>query len=185
MPTSVENIYSSALFELFEEKHQNDKSGFEVALSELKVVNDALVDAPELVKLSLVPTVSRGDKLDVVKKVFDGKVSPYTMNFLCVLTEKGRLGRFSGIYRDFRRKYHDKFGITPVTVTSAFALSAEQRDKIISKMAQITGNQIELSEKTDKNLIGGVVVDYGGTRIDGSVKNRLESLKREIAETIL
>jgi F-type H+-transporting ATPase subunit delta len=52
-------------------------------------------------------------------------------------------------------------------------------------MESITGSKIELAEKTDRNIIGGVVVDYGGSRIDGSVKHRLDSLKKEIAETVL
>ena len=85
MPTSVENIYSSALFELFEDKYKNDKRGFESALSELRVINDALICAPELVKLSLVPTISRDEKLKVIKNVFGGKsfkASPYVLNFL-------------------------------------------------------------------------------------------------------
>ena len=185
MPNSVNNIYSSALFELLEEEHANKQSGFSGVLSELEAVGNILHGVPDFVKLSLVPTVSREDKLSVIKNVFDGKVSPYVLNFLCVLSQKDRLGDFDGIFRGFRAKYHEKFGITPVAVTSAFALTKDQRDKIVSKMEKVTGNQVELSEKTDKNLIGGIVVDYGGSRIDASVRTRLESLKKEIADIVL
>jgi len=185
MPNSVDNVYSSALFELLEDENANNKPAFETVLSELKAVGDAFSGAPEFVKLSLVPTVSREDKLGVIKNVFGGKVSPYVLNFLCVLSQKGRLTNFDGIYRGFRARYHEKFGITPVTVTSPFTLTKSQRDKIVSKMEQITGKKVELSEKTDKNLIGGVVLDYGGSRIDGSVKTRLETLKKEIADIVM
>jgi len=185
MPNSVENVYSAALMELFEEQHGGNKSAFSGSLTELAAISDILTASPELINFSLVPTVARGDKLDVIKNIFGGKVSDYVLNFLLVLTEKGRLGRFGGIYRDFRTKYYDKFGIAPVTVTSAFPLTPEQKEKISAKMKQITGKEIELSEKTDKNIIGGVTVDYGGTRIDGSVKSRLEALKKEIAGTVI
>ncbi|MCL1822894.1 MAG: ATP synthase F1 subunit delta [Oscillospiraceae bacterium] len=185
MPNSVENIYSSAFLEVLEEKHGNDKAGYALIMSELSGINDALTASPELISFSLIPTVSRGDKIGVVKNIFSGKVSAEVLNFLCVLTEKNRLSRFGGIYRGFRSLYYEKFGITPVTVSSAFALTAEQKSKITAKMEKITGGQIELSEKTDKNLIGGVVVDYSGSRIDGSVKTRLETLKKEIAETVI
>ncbi|MCL2693552.1 MAG: ATP synthase F1 subunit delta [Oscillospiraceae bacterium] len=185
MANSVENVYSSALLELLEEQHGNNKAGFAEALSELGAVNDVFDAAPEIFGFSLVPTVSREDKISVIKNVFADKVSPFTLNFLCVLTEKKRLPRFGNIYRDFRGKYYEKFGIAPVTVTSAFALSAEQKQKITAKMAQITGKEVELSEKTDKSVIGGIVVDYGSSRLDGSVKNRLDSLRKEIADTVL
>ena len=188
MPKSVENVYSSALLELLAEEHGNDQAGYARVLTELERVNEVFVAAPELVKLSMTPTVSREDKLSVIENIF-GKsgvsVSPYVLNFLYVLCRERRLGRFGGIYRDFRAKYYELFKITPVTVTSAFALTGEQRAKIIEKMKTVTGQQVELTEKTDKSIIGGVVVNYSGTRIDASVKTRLESMKREIADIVL
>ena len=185
MAGSVENVYSSAFLELLEEKHGGKQAGFSEALSELNVINDILTGAPELVSFSLIPTVARGDKISLIKNIFGGKASPEVLNFLCVLCEKNRLNRFAGIFRSFRSMYYEKFAITPVTVSSAFALTADSREQIISKMEKITGGQIELSEKTDKNLIGGIVVDYKGSRIDASVRTRLETLKKEIAETVL
>ena len=188
MPKSVENVYSSALLELLAEEHGNNQAGYAQTITELTAINEVFIAAPELVKLSMIPTVSREEKLGVINNIF-GKtgigVSPYVLNFLYVLCREGRLGRFGGIFRDFRAKYYELFKITPVTVTSAFTLTDEQRAKLTEKMKTITGQQVELTEKTDKNLIGGVVVTYGGTRIDGSVKTRLDSMKREIADIVL
>ncbi len=49
-------------------------------------------------------------------------------------------------------------------------------------MAEITGKTVNMTLKTDDKLIGGVVISYGNTTIDGSVKARLEQLKADIAE---
>jgi F-type H+-transporting ATPase subunit delta len=185
MKNTIENIYSSAFFEVLEDEHGGVQSGFEAVLSELEAVNDALSSAPELAKFCLAPGIKTEEKLEVLKNIFEGKTSPYVYNFLCILAEKRRMGHFGKIYRAFRAKYYEKFKITPVTVTSAFKLSDNQKAELIKKMETITGSKVELAEKTDKNIIGGVVVDYGGSRIDGSVKHRLESLKKEIAETVL
>ncbi|MDR2558845.1 MAG: ATP synthase F1 subunit delta [Oscillospiraceae bacterium] len=185
MKNTIENIYSSAFFEVLEDEHEAGSSRFESVLLELEAVNDALSVAPELAKFCFVPGIKTEEKLKVLKNIFEGRTSPYVYNFLCILAEKRRLGHFGMIFRGFRAKYYEKFKITPVTVTSAFTLTEEQKSKLISKMETITGNKVELVEKTDKNIIGGVVVDYGGSRIDGSVKHRLESLKKEIAETVL
>ena len=188
MPKSVENVYSAALLELLQEEHGNNQAGYAQVLAELGKVNEVFSAAPELIKLSMVPSVSHGDKLSVIKNVFGDEgigVSPYVLNFLSVLCRERRLGRFGGIYRDFRVKYYELFKITPVTVTSAFALTEEQRKKITEKMQSLTNQQVELIEKTDKSIIGGVVVNYGGRMLDGSVKTRLESMKKEIADIVL
>jgi F-type H+-transporting ATPase subunit delta len=185
MKGSIENIYSSAFFEVLEDEHGGSQTGFEAVLAELGAVNDVLSAAPEFAKFCLAPAIKTEEKLEVLKNIFSGKTSPYVFNFLCILAEKRRMGHYGRIYRAFRSKYYEKFKITPVTVASAFALTAEQKAKLVTRMEAITGSKVELTEKTDKTLIGGVVVDYGGSRIDGSVKHRLESLKKEIAETVL
>jgi F-type H+-transporting ATPase subunit delta len=184
MTNTIENIYSSALFELLEDEHADKQAGYDAVLAELKAVGE-VISSTELVKLTMLPTISSEEKLGVIKTAFGGKVSPYVLNFLCVLSDKKRLGHYGRIERSLRAKYYEKFGIQPVTVTGAFALTADQKAKLTAKMETITGKKVELNEKTDKSLIGGVVVDYGGSRIDGSVKMRLDSLKREIADMVM
>ncbi|MCL2107877.1 MAG: ATP synthase F1 subunit delta [Oscillospiraceae bacterium] len=185
---SVENVYSTALLDLLSDEHGDNQAGYAQILSELAAVNGVFNTNPELAKLSLIPTISRGDKLRVIENIFGRSgmgVSRYTLNFLLVLCREGRLPRFGAVYREFMARYYEKFGIVPVTVTSAFVLNAKQREKLTEKMQSITGKKVQLTEKTDKSLIGGVVVSYSGVRLDGSVKNRLETMKREIADVVL
>lgn len=51
-------------------------------------------------------------------------------------------------------------------------------------MTAIIGKNVVMSEKLDKSIMGGIVVDYGDTRMDGSVKTRLEGLKESFSQLI-
>ena len=176
----VERNYSEALFAALNE----DKQDLSAARNELNAVRKIVAECDGFEKLMDSPTVSAGEKLTVVKEAFDGKVSRHVLNFLCIVTEGRRWDSFSRICDSFGVLCNEHLGIAEITVTTAFPLSEEQRAAIKSKMAQVTGKKIEMSEKTDKSIVGGIVVDYGDTRLDGSVKTRLEGLKESFSRLI-
>ncbi|MGN1109530.1 MAG: ATP synthase F1 subunit delta, partial [Oscillospiraceae bacterium] len=116
--------------------------------------------------------------------ISDGSISELTGNLLCVLTERGRMGCFGGIVKQFRILYNEHFKIAEITVTSSSPLSEQTRDKIMAKMSEVTGKTVSIKEKVDPSLIGGIVIDYGSTRYDGSVRTRLNGLKKELGGVI-
>jgi F-type H+-transporting ATPase subunit delta len=183
MAASVEKTYADALFAVADEK-LNSETAFSEMLEELKNVNKIIAQVPELVKLMETPTVTYNEKRDILKNVFEKRLSDITYNFLKLLAENGRFSFYSKIYRRFNQLYNEKFGITDIIVTSARELDDVSREQVRKRMSQITGKKVVLKERVDRSLIGGVVVDCGTTRYDGSVRTRLESLRREIAETI-
>jgi F-type H+-transporting ATPase subunit delta len=182
MPASVEKTYSDALFSLVSEK--GDKAAFINVLNELETIDEVIAGAPDFIKLFGTPTVSNDEKLSLIEKAFSGRVSEYVLNFLRVLTVKGRMGYYNRIYKTFRGSFNEKFGIAEITVTSSLPLSDALRAKITSRMTDITKKEVLLREKVDKSIIGGVMIDYGNTRLDGSVKTRLNELKKDIAGII-
>jgi F-type H+-transporting ATPase subunit delta len=183
---SVEKTYADAMFTLLEDDNA-DKAMFDTVLSQLKVVGESISQTPDLLKLMNTPTVSDAEKLSLIDAVFGGKVTDYVHNFLRLLAVKKRMSYYSRILFAFRERYNEHFDIAEITVTSAMAIDSVQRDKIAAKMAAIMGKPPEnvmVTEKIDKALIGGVVVDYGNSRFDGSVKTRLNELAKNIAGTI-
>ena len=44
----------------------------------------------------------------------------------------------------------------------------------------MTGKNIVLTETVDPSVIGGMRLDMGGTRLDGTVQRHLERLREEI-----
>lgn len=186
MTGAVEKNYSQALFDaLLEEKGSLDeKEKLEQAKNQLEAVSGIISSCGGFEKLMDSPAVSDEEKLGVIKDAFGGKLSRCVYNFLCVLTEGKRWGYFEKIRRVFSNMCNDSLGIAEITVTTPYPLSEEQREKIAKKMSDIVGKKIKMSEKTDKTLMGGIIIDYGDTRMDGSVKTRLENLKGSLSQLI-
>ena len=176
----VERNYSEALFAALTEEGQD----LSKARDELNAVKGIVAECEGFEKLMDSPTVAAEEKIAVVKEAFDGKVSRHVLNFLCIVTEGRRWNDFARICKSFAVLCNEHLGIAEITVTSAFPLTEEQRTAIKKKLAEVTGKKIEMTEKTDKTIVGGVIVDYGDTRLDGSVKTRLEGLKESFSRLI-
>ncbi|OQX54062.1 MAG: ATP synthase F1 subunit delta, partial [Candidatus Omnitrophica bacterium 4484_213] len=58
-------------------------------------------------------------------------------------------------------------------ITSVYPLKAEQKKRLIKTLSEKVGQNIELKEKIDKEIIGGVIIKLGDIVIDGSLKNKL------------
>jgi len=183
---SVEKTYADAMFTLLESENV-DKPMFDTVLSQLKCVGESIAQTPDLLKLMSTPTVSDAEKIGLIDTVFGGKVTEYVHNFLRLLAVKKRMSYYARIVTAFRELYNEHFDIAEITVTSAMQVDEATRSKIAVKMANIMGKPVEnvlITERVDKSLIGGVVVDYGNSRFDGSVKTRLNELAKDIAGTI-
>ena len=180
MTGTVEKNYSLALFDAINEEKENLSS----ARDELVAVKSAVDDTEGFVKLMNTPTVSNEEKLSVIKDVFGGKLSRCVYNFLCVVTKGRRWDRFDKICSAFSELCNEKLGIAEITVTTAFPLTPAQKEQVKKKMSEVIGKTVVMSEKLDKSLVGGIIVDYGDTRIDGSIKTRLEGLKESFSQLI-
>lgn len=178
MTGSVESNYSLALFQLAE----NDIPLLTAVRDQLLQIRDIIRENPGFVKLMDTPTVGISEKLDVLKAFENAE--PYVYNFLRVLAENGRYSYFEKITGAFCRLYNEKLGIGEITVTSPLPLTEKQLADIKAKMGEITGKTIVITQKTDKSLMGGIVIDYGDRRFDGSVRTRLEALKQSFGQLI-
>lgn len=178
---AVEKTYGDALFSLILEE---DESALSDILQQLKSISAVFAEQPDFIKLLKTPTIPMDEKVSVVKEIFEGKVHRLVLNFLLVLAENGRADCFDKILAYFVQLHNDYKNIADVTVTSAMPLSDEAAEKIRAKMASVTGKTVNITLKTDPSIIGGAVISYGNTTIDGSVKARLEQLKNDIAGII-
>lgn len=182
MNDKAEKVYAQAFFELCRE---NGDDCLKSTLPELSELNRVFKENPEFIKLMGTPTVPLDEKVSIMRDIVkSGNVSEYTGNLLCVLVERGRTDCFAGIEKEFRELYNERFKLAEITVTSANPLTEELKEQIAAKMSQIIGKTVTIREKTDESIIGGIVIDYGSRRYDGSVKAKLNALKSELGSVI-
>lgn len=90
------------------------------------------------------------------------------------------IGELPGVLRAYRDRYNEDNGILEVTAVSAVALAAPAREKLLAKLQKMTGKNIVLTETVDPTVLGGIRLDMGGTRLDGTVQRHFERLREEI-----
>lgn len=179
MTGAVGKVYSEALFELAAEQNCAEQ-----VFNELEALKAVWRDNPGLSKLLCAPTVGIGEKLAAVENIFKGRASDIVYNFICVITEKNRGAYLPEIADSYKEKWYDASGIAEVTVASCKPLTAAMRKKLVKKLEAVYKKKIILTEKVDKTLIGGIVVKYGDTMLDGSVKTRLDNMQKQISGII-
>lgn len=181
MADSIQNVYSTALFELCGEQ---DCLG--TVFDELGEIAKLTFSAEnrEYAQFLSSPLISAEDKTRSLDTVFGGKISQLTLDFLCLLAEKGRFSYLPQVYEDFRAKYNEKMNILEVTAVTVQPMSAELSAKLKAKLEKVSGKTVVLTEKTDKSILGGIVLKYGNTEINSSVKARLDKLRAQIDNVI-
>lgn len=178
--TQIGSAYAQALYSLAVEEGLT-----QTILEELKVLEDAFAQELGFLRLLAAPNLSKEERCGILDECFRGRVHPYVLNFLKILTEKGYVRQFGACCKAYREQYNEDNHILPVCAVTAVALSDAQAEKLSAKLAQITGKTIELSNRIDPQCIGGVRLDYDGKRVDGTVQNRLETIRAMLKNTVL
>ena len=180
MAETAQKIYARSLFETAKEA---DK--LELIFAELADVSAAFGENPDYIKLLSSPAISKADKVAAIGAVFDGKTDLYLSNFLKVLAQNGRIGLFDDIKAEFDLMYQQENNLLAVTAVTAIELTPKLREKLSEKLETITGKKVRLTEKVDPSVLGGVLLQYDNKEIDGTVRERLGALKRQISGTVI
>ncbi len=176
---TVGNEYAKAMYALGESEELT-----EVFLSELSVISGALKENPSYIKLLDTPSLKKEEKLALIDSAFSG-LNEYTVNMLKLLCEARAVGAVDEILSEYQSLYDMAHNITRVSVITAVPMSDGQRAALKAKLAASLGSDIILSCTVDKSTLGGVILRYGGTQIDASIKARLDALSASIKSTIV
>ena len=101
-------------------------------------------------------------------------------NFIEVLKTKGDLAEYEKIIQAYEIYDRDQRGITEVEVTTAGDTKVSK--PILDELNKLVGQDIEIKERVDQNIIGGVVIRAGDTLIDGSILNQLDQLRENLTQ---
>ena len=168
--TETGKRYGTSLYELAAEEGLTER-----ILAELDVAVNAMQE-PGYLRLLMTPSVPKKERCALLDQAF-AQAHPYLVNFLKILCEAGILPELPACARAYRDRYNQDHNILEVTAVSAVALD--------EKLQRVTGKTITLTEKVDPSVLGGLRLDLGGTRLDGTVQGRLERLRNEISGVVI
>ena len=178
--TEVGSVYGEALYSLAHEEGLSD-----AILQQLKTLDGCFAQEPGFLRLLSSPNLSKAERCQILDNCFRGKVEAYVLNFLKILTEKGYIRHFGDCVASYRSQYSQDHGILPVTAVTAVALTAEQTARLTEKLRAITGKRIDLTNKLDPAVLGGMRLDYDGKRVDDTVSHRLDAVRSMLKNTVL
>ncbi len=168
----VSSRYANALLELAEEKNL-----FEQISGDVEFIFNTLSGSKELKKILASPVIKESKKIDILKALFEDRVSKETLNFLLFVVKKNRIDMVSDIFGRYIDLHNIKTGIVEAFVLSAFIMDDAQKNFVKSKLESITGKKVKMKFEVDENLIGGFKVKIGDEVYDASVFNQLKILK--------
>jgi F-type H+-transporting ATPase subunit delta len=131
------------------------------------------------------PSIPKAERLSLIDQAFDGQVHPYVNNFMKVLCKEGLIRELYGCIAQFRSRFYKDQNIAEATVTSAVPLSEKQISALQAKLEKLSGKTILLQQKVDAGVIGGLRVEVDGKQFDGTVENRISTVRRKVTEIIL
>lgn len=98
-------------------------------------------------------------------------------NFVKILAQQGDQNLLPEIEGHYHRLEMENKGIKEVKVITANKVDQKE---LVSQLNKLLGKNIEVKHKVDEGIIGGVVIRAGDTLIDASVKNSLQTLKKNL-----
>jgi F-type H+-transporting ATPase subunit delta len=172
---SVATTYAEALYEA-----AVDAGAVPQVAADVEAFADAVQESDDL-RLALEnPEIDSRAKASVLKAV-DADANPLVQNFLQVLVERGRIAEFLEIAEAFRERVARAEARLDVEAVTAIPLPDDLRERIVERLQAKTNATIELTESVDPDVVGGLVLRVGEVVVDGSVRNRIEELRRELS----
>jgi len=178
--SQVANMYGQALYDLAKEEQLE-----EIILQQLTALQEAFAGEPDFVRLLSAPNLSKQERCGILDDSFRGKLQPYVLHFLKLLTEKGFMRHFGDCCKAYTDIYNEDHGILPVRALTAVALTDGQRKKLTEKLETLTGKTVVLQCRVDPAVMGGVRLDYDGKCVDGTVQSRLDAVRSLLKNTVL
>lgn len=177
---TVARNYGETLFALAERHEGLDAFG-----RGMDLVASLLDQEPNFALFIETPRIDADSKKAVVRKVFEGELPKQLVNFLLVTIDKRRQRLLREIARSYRALVDEREGRAHVEVTVARALDDDTVELLARRLSALLGVTAIPHMRVKPEILGGVIVRTGDTIYDGSVRRRLDGMRRQLLEAKL
>jgi F-type H+-transporting ATPase subunit delta len=159
-----------------------EQGAAESARNQLEDFRAAYEESAELRNFLISPAIPRDAKHGVIEKLvarLGG--SKIIRNFLFVMADNQRVHLLPEIVKTFELVLRKRQGVAEADITTASELNGGQKTALIKTLERLSGKKIQAKYALGPELLGGAVVRIGDTIYDGSVLNRLNRLRAQLA----
>jgi F-type H+-transporting ATPase subunit delta len=174
--TTIASRYARALADVITERRETNE-----VVSELNLFAGMMRQHEQLRDVFASPVLPLERKRSVLNELLARlKLRPTSNNFLHLLLNNARLHDLDLMMRALSRELDARTNIVSAEITTAREIGEQEKSMLRDKLKGSTGKEVRLQFLTDPNIIGGVVTRIGSLIYDGSIKNQLAQLKRNL-----
>ena len=169
-------VYARSLFQVALEQGR-----LEEVREQLGQFAEALDQHHELAVFFFSPYFSTKEKQESLGRLLEDADEIF-VNFLNLLIEKHRMPVIFRIRAEYERLWEEENRMLPVEITSAIALDQQTTEELGRTIGERTGRKVTLAARVDPEILGGIILRVGNSILDASIRNRLEQLRRQVAQ---
>ncbi len=174
--STVASRYALALIQLGEQNYKLDEY-----MDSLVKVKNTLAENDELAKFLEHPIVAKEDKKEIICNTFQNHISIDILNTLKILLDRNRIYIFSSLVTHYTELLNQKRNVTMAQVITAVPISEDIKYKLKEKLQSQFNKNFQIDHRIDTEIIAGMIVKFGDRVIDGSIKSKLENMKKHLA----
>ena len=172
---SLSLVYASSLFSLCEEENKTES-----VLYNLLDVYKIFEDNQDYSTLLDSPIVPVSERISLIEEAFSD-CDEYVLNFIKILCEKKSTHMIFDCVKQYEKLYNKKNNIVAVTVITAAEISDALKEKLCLKLEKDLRKKVTVEYRTDKSLIGGIIVRTENSQTDASIRARLDDIKTQLS----
>lgn len=173
------NRFAKALIDLARER-----GVMEVVKADADVLLIVLQESREFRVFLKSPTIKPDQKIKLLRTTFAQQLNEMTSLFLELLVKHGREAHLRAILEKYVMLYLIDKKVVRAQVTSATALTTEQKNQLMDLLKTPSISGVVLEEIINEDLIGGFVLRVGDKQVDASVAHGLRQIERQFEKNL-
>jgi F-type H+-transporting ATPase subunit delta len=173
---AVPRRYAEAAFVLARDKGKLDRWR-----SDLSVAAGILSNPQVLSRLDD-PDRSPAEKRKLIDTALTVEMDPDVLHLLYLLADHARLGNLSRVAEEFVEMANREQEVVVASITTAIPLDAKGQKDVEDRIKRLSGaKRVEVRNRVDPNIIGGIIARIGDELYDGSVRTQLAQIAERIS----
>jgi len=174
----IASVYAEALLEAVA-----GANAFEAVRADVESLRQLLADYPAFAEILAAPHLELDERERLIRRTFQDRLAPLTLNFLLVLNRRWRLNMLDVILAEYIRLDDERTNRRQVEVLTAVPLDEALAGAIKDAIARWGGFEPVLETKQDETLLGGLLIRIGDQQIDASVRGQLQRLRAKLKDS--
>lgn len=172
---NIAKNYAEALFKIGIEQNDSEK-----LYSQLKNIVEIIDNSNDLKTYFENPLINANDKKEIIYKIFGKDFDLQIINLLNLLADNKRLKLIRTVFYCYENCYEIQNNISKVTIISAIKIKEETKNRLQEKLENRLGKRIIPEYKTDKAIMGGLVIKIQDKIIDLSISKKIKDMEKQL-----